>query len=335
MSARSLLVAALLSVAAVPAGAQEYMWNDVRPDAVPPLGVFGARTLSAGALDLTVLYSKIDLAGIRLGSEFVDPTALVGDFQFVPFDLTTTGWTVRGALGLTDDLTLASRIGFLMRDRWQFNDETTFQLEAQGITDLEVQALYDVYESGPYRAHLQAGVTIPTGSVTLEDGFEGLRADGVLPYDMQIGSGAFGVSPGATFQAMNERGSVGAQALATLFFLEKGDWRAGDRVEAGVWAAVRFNQFFSASVRMRALATEEIQGFDPDLDPTRDPGETPFSIGGQRVDVPVGVNFYMPEGRWQGHRASIEFIFPVHERFDDSYGLASDWGFEVGLQKTF
>jgi hypothetical protein len=336
MSARCLLVAALLTVAAAPAGAQEYVWTDDRPDAEAPLGVFGARTLSAGALQITALYSKMDQSGIRLGSQLVDPSTLFDSHEIVPFDLTTTGYVVRGAYGLSDDLTLAGRVGFQMRDRWQRNQEDVFfQLESSGITDLEVQALYDVYESGPYRAHLHAGVTIPTGSVTLEDGVEGLREEGHLPYDMQIGSGAFGFSPGVTAQAMNENGSVGAQVLATLFFLEKEDWRLGDRVEANMWAGFRLNRFFSASVRVRATAFEEIDGFDPQLDPARDPGEYPFGLSGRRVDIPVGLNFYMPEGRWQGHRGSLEFVFPAHEQFDDWAWLASDWGFEVGWQKTF
>ena len=335
MSARSLLVAALLMVAA-PAGAQEYMWTDDRPDAVPPLGVFAARTLPAGALELTALYSKLDQAGIRFGSDLVDPNVLFEFHELVPFELTTAGWTARLGYGLTDDLTLAGRVGFLMRDRWQFNEDgVPFELESQGITDVEVHALYDVYESGPYRAHLQAGVVIPTGSVTLEDGFGDLRAEGRLPYDMQMGAGAFGISPGATFQAMNEHGSVGAQVLATLYFAEKEEWRAGDRAEVNAWAAYRFNRFFSGSARMRAAAYEEIAGFDPELDPDRDPGETPFAFGGRRVDLPVGLNFYMPEGRWEGHRLAIEFIWTVHEQFDDWFGLANDWGFQVGWQKAF
>jgi len=336
MSARSLLVAAFLTVAAAPAGAQEFVWTDDRPDAVAPLGVFGARTLPAGALEFTALYSKMDQSGVRLGSDLIDPRILLDAHENVPFDLTTAGYVVRAAYGLSDDLTLAGRLGFQMRDRWQFNqDEVFFELESNGITDLELQALYDVYESGPYRAHLHAGLSVPTGSVTLEDGVEGLREEGHLPYDMQIGAGAFGVSPGVTAQAMNENASVGAQLLATLYFLEKEDWRLGDRVDANVWGAFRLNRFFSASVRVRALAFEEIDGFDPELDPNRDLGEFPFGLSGRRVDIPVGLNLYMPEGRWQGHRGSIEFVFTAHERFEDYAWVASDWGFEVGWQKTF
>ena len=86
---------------------------------------------------------------------------------------------------------------------------------------------------------------------------------------------------------------------------------------------------------MHLLSFEGIEGFDPDLDPARDPGEWPISFAGTRVDIPVGLNLYMPEdGPWAGHRLSVELVFPVHESFDGPW-LASDWGASVGWQVGF
>ena len=277
MSARSLLVAALLTVAAAPAGAQEYVWNADRPDGVAPLGVFGDRTLAEGQLELTALYTKDDKLGIRFGSNFVDPLTVFDSHELVPIELYESGYLFRLAYGVSDNLTLAGRVGFVMRDRRQLTDDLVFfDMDSEGVTDVEVQALYDLYEDGPYRAHLQLGAIIPTGTVTADGGFGDLRVEGRLPYDMQLGAGAFGISPGVTAQMMNEFGSVGAQISATLFFLEKEDWRAGDRAEAQAWAAYRFNRFFSASVRMHAVGPQAIEGSDPELDPDRDPGEFPY-----------------------------------------------------------
>jgi hypothetical protein len=205
-------------------------------------------------------------------------------------------------------------------------------LESNGISDLEVQALYSVFSQDAVRAHLHAGVTVPTGSVSASDGVESLREEGTLPYDMQLGAGAFGFSPGLTAQIMNESGTVGAQLLGTFFFAEKEDWRLGNRIEGNVWAAYRLSRHFSASARAHVISFEGIEGFDPELDPARDPGEWPISFAGTRVDLPIGLNLYMPEdGPWAGHRLSVELVFPVYESFDGPW-LASDWGATIGWQ---
>jgi hypothetical protein len=318
--------------ASAPVQAQEFSWTFERPDAVAPLGVFGDRTLPGGAFEIGVHYARVSQEGIRFGSDFVDPLTLFETFDIVPFGLNTDGYFLRAGLGITDALTLAARGGFVTRVREQLTQDLSyFVLESEGISDVEVQALYGVWASDAVRAHLHGGVSIPTGNVEASGGDAELRAPGTLPYDMQLGAGAWGFSPGVTAQVMNESGSVGAQLLATLYLLEKQDWRLGDRVEGNIWAGYRLNDFFSASARLHVLSFEGIVGFDPALDPARDPGEWPISFAGTRVDLPVGLNLYIPEGRWQGHRLSVELSFPVHESFEGPW-LATDWGASVGWQ---
>jgi hypothetical protein len=87
---------------------------------------------------------------------------------------------------------------------------------------------------------------------------------------------------------------------------------------------------------VHAIGFGAIAGADPALDPERDPGEWPISSGGHRVDLPVGLNIYVPmeESRMAGHRLSVEFLFPVSEEFDGPW-LATDWGVTVGWQFGF
>ena len=336
MSARTLWATVLLAAAASPANGQTFVWNPYRPDAVAPLGVFADRTLFEGTGEVGVQYHRLSQEGMRLGSELTDIVTLFDLFDIVPFAATTEAWTVRGAYGLSDRVTLAGRASFLSRTREQLTEDLSyFVLESKGISDIEAQALFDLYHVDAVRAHLHLGVSIPTGSVSASDGVAPLREEGTLPYDMQLGAGAFGFTPGFTAQIMNEFGSVGGQVIATLYFAETDDWRLGDRFEGNVWAGYRLNDHFSASARVHVLSFEGIEGFDPDLDPARDPGEWPISFAGTRVDIPVGLNLYMPEGGpWPGHRLSVELVFPVHESFDGPW-LASDWGASVGWQLDF
>lgn len=337
MSARASLLAAAVLVlpATAPLAAQDFIWTPDRPDAVAPPGVFGDRVFAAGGFELSAYYRRISQEGIRFGSELVDPVSMFEFFEIVPLALVTDAYVVRAGLGLTDDLTVVGRGGFLTRRREQITEDFTFfVMESQGISDIELQALYGFWDSDAIRAHLHAGVSAPTGTVQARGGFDDVRAGGTLPYDMQMGAGAWGFSPGITAQVMNESGTVGGQVVGTLYLLEKGDWRHGDKVEANAWAGYRFNRFFSASARVNVLSFEAIKGFDPELEPFRDPGEHPLSFSGTRVEIPVGLNLYMPEGRWQGHRLSAELLFPVYENFDGPW-LATDWSVKLGWQVGF
>jgi hypothetical protein len=336
MSVRTWLVPVLLASLAAPADAQTFIWSQDRPDAVAPTGVFGDRTLPKDIGEIGLQYARLQQEGVRAGTELLDPLELFRVFRIVPFAAVSEKYEVRGMLGLTDKLTLAARANFLTRSREHLTEDLTyFVLESSGIGDIQAQALYDLYAVGAVRAHVHLGVSLPTGSVDASDGVSDVREEGILPYDMQLGAGAFGFSPGVTAQIMNEYGTVGGQVIGTWYFASVEDWRLGDYIEANAWAAYRLNDHFSASARVHVLSFEGIQGFDIDLDPTRDPGEWPISFSGTRVDIPIGLNLYMPEGGpWEGNRLSVEFVFPVHETFDWPW-LASDWGATIGWQFGF
>lgn len=334
MSARSLLVAALLTTAAAPVAAQDFVWSTDRPDAVAPAGVWGDRTLDAGATELGLTWTKVAQAGIRFGEDLVEPEEMFKFFEIVPLTLNTDYYTGHLTFGLSDAVTLTGRVSFLMRARANIlEDLTYFVLESEGMSDIEAQALIRVWASDDVHVHLHLGGSLPTGDVLAVDGAGGVRPRGQLPYDMQLGAGAWGFSPGITAQIMNDAGAVGGQIVGTRYFMEKQDWRMGDKIEATAWAAYRLNRFISASARVHAIGFGAIQGFDPALDPNRDPGELPISFGGKRVDLPVGLNIYVPEGEGDlaGHRLSVEFLFPVFEEFDGPW-LSTDWGVTVGWQ---
>src|SRR5690606_4200980 len=100
-----------------PAGAQDFVWTPDRPDAVAPLGVFADRTLPAGTFAVTAQYKRARQEGIRFGSELVDPGSMFEFYEIVPLSMNTDGYFLRASVGVTDDLTLALRGGFLSRAR--------------------------------------------------------------------------------------------------------------------------------------------------------------------------------------------------------------------------
>ncbi|MGD2069207.1 MAG: hypothetical protein PVI57_11085 [Gemmatimonadota bacterium] len=339
MASRTLVSGALLALAlqltiwSAPAAGQQYDWTYERPDGVAPASLFATRVLPAGVVQIAPQFRSFDHTGTRFGSEFISYEELLGLFEEVPFAMSSDLFAADVSFGVTPEFTLLARVGWLDNTREVVDqDLQILTLENDGITDVEVHGLYQVYAEGPWRAHLSGGLSLPTGSVDDEDG---VFRSGPLPYDMQTGAGVVGLLPGATVQTMNEHGSVGMQVTGRIYVGENDrGWRPGNGVQAAAWASYRFNRFFSVSSGVYARAWNPIEGFDPDLHPERDPGELPSSFGGERVDIPLGVNLRLPEGPLAGHRLGVDFLFNVHEDLDGPW-LAADDGFTITWTKAF
>jgi hypothetical protein len=334
MRGTTVLAAALL-LAAAPLGAQEYVWTEDRPDGVAPPGIWSDRTLPGETLEVLYRYGHLNARGLRFGEvELLGSDVRDLGFTFVPVERTLDAHMFGVGVGITDAFTVAARAAWLEKNRTTAGDSVVFFNETSGISDVEVDALYEFYRAGPYRGHFQLGALIPVGSVEERGDFPD-ATNVILPYEMQIGTGSWAIAPGVTGQAMNEVGSVGAQIRA-IFWLTDNDrgWRPGNQLEGELWAGYRFNDFVSVSGGVRGIHTSALQGFDPDLETFRDPGDLALSVATERVDLPLGVNLRLPPGSpLAGQRLSVEAVWTVHEESDGPI-LADDWGFIVGFQSS-
>ena len=74
-----------------------------------------------------------------------------------------------------------------------------FTTETEGFGDTTLSALIRFFEREHQSAHLNAGFSIPTGSIEETDDIltpMGMRPTVRLPYPMQLGSGTFDAKPG-------------------------------------------------------------------------------------------------------------------------------------------
>lgn len=333
MSRTSLLVTALVAFGATHVGAQDHTWTADRPDGVAPAGVFADRVLDQGDLFFSVNFRSTDREGIRFGTDFLSLAETFEFFSIVPLTLSTNEFEGRFGIGLTDGLTFMARGSWLDKSREQITADEFFITESEGFSDIEAQLLWEVWSDNGVRAHLHGGVNIPTASVDETASVGDIRS-GIQPYDMQTGARAWGLLPGLTVQMQNEVASVGAQVTARIFVDDNfRGYRPGDQLQAEGWAAYRFNDVFSVSGRIHVQAFEPIDGRDPALDPSRDPGEVALSFSGERVDLPLGLNIMMPKGPLAGHRLSVEWINNIHEDLDGPW-LAADDSFVFSWQTT-
>jgi len=338
MVRKSLIVVALLAMSSPIAAQEEYVWTSKRPDGHAPIGITADRTLGRGIVEFSYRFTQLNSKGVWFVNDSLPLEATLEVFEVAPLTLANQTHNFSVAVGATDDVTFVASIDYSSRSREQLTGGGVFYVnEIQELGDLSVTGLYSFMNSGPYRAHLQLGASVPTGKEDVfgETPFSSPDAE-ALPYDMRPGSGTFALLPGMTVSVQNEFGSVGAQVGANIpFGTNDRGFALGSMVQASGWAAYMINDYFSMSGRVRWQHWGGIDGADPDLDPVRDPGNNAFFLGGERVDVPIGINFYLPEGsKFGGHRLSLEAIFPVaHEYAGPQLGL--DWGVVMGWQVVF
>lgn len=339
MVRRSLIVAALFVVASPlaaqtsPPGPVEWTWTTDRPDTNGPMGMFGARTLKDGEFEFAYRFVQMNSRGVWFDKDSLPLATTLQLYDNAPLTLSDIRHQVSISIGVSENLTLIARGEFAVLERETIANGSLLRTGAEEFGDLEIAALYNVYAQGPYRMHIMAGAVLPVGTMTTYADTT-VAQTGVTvaqPFDMRPSAGSFAATLGITGVAQNEFGSVGAQFKLKSYIDESSAGTTlGDRFEANGWAAVNLNQSFSVSGGIRWESWDNVEGVDARLNPSGDPMNLGALLGGQRVTLPLGLNFLMPEdGRFSGHRLSLEAVYALHQDLEGPQ-LGFDWGLNFG-----
>jgi hypothetical protein len=342
---RRSLIATALMVVATPLAAQvepeEYVWTSAgRPDAEAPIGVLGARTLEMGELQLTYRFSQQNSRGVWFGTDSLPLATTLQLYTVAPLALSNITHSVTGSYGVSERLTISGTAEFSLIEREQItNGGVLYITGVEELGDLTASAAYEVVRQGPYRLNFSAGALIPIGKArTYAITPFGGTTPQALPYDQRPGGGAFAFIPGISGLVQNEVASLGAQFKARIYVGEGTlDYTPGDRYQGEGWAAYAINSVISVSWGLRWQTWGRLEGADPQLVTTQDPGSDPVTgmAGGQRADMPIGVNVILPDGTvLAGHRLYAEAVYAMHHDYE-GVRLGLDWGFNFGWSMGF
>jgi len=224
--------------------------------------------------------------------------------------------------GLTDDVTMAVMFSYLdykMKSRtYQGMMGTTvvgdYKGKSEGIGDTKVSALIRLPSQGIHNFHLNAGVSLPTGSIKKSG--KVMAPTGMVVsidrrgYKMKLGSGTVDLLPGFTYTAKKENLSWGGQALATLRLYDNSeDYHLGNVIEGTAWVANRWQDWVSTSARISAKSDSGIKGRDDKItggSPVFDPDNS----GGEMVNLLLGVNLLGTNGWMKNQRLALEVGMP-------------------------
>jgi len=309
-------------------------WSASRPDGHAPIGVMGDHMHGAGEWMVSVRAMRMHMDGMRDDQDRLsDQQVFDRGFMITPTEMDMDMLMFGGMYAPTDDLTLSVMVPFIENTM----DHATasggrFSTRSSGVGDVAVGGLYSLFEGDGHRVHLNAAVSIPTGSVTERDDTPAMQ-DAKLPYPMQLGTGTWDLLPGLTWLLQRGDWSFGAQGIFRFHLgTNSEEYRRGNRIDATAWGARRAGPV-SFSLRVAAAHWDDLQGSDPDLPPptaTVVPTARPDLQGGDRVDVLLGVNSH----GLGGHRLAAEVGLPAYQDLNGPQ-LETDWLLTLGYQYSF
>ncbi len=333
------LCAAIALAATSPALVQaQYEWTSSRPDGHAPIGVMGDHTHEHGEFMLSYRFMRMYMNGNLDGNDELDVSEIHRSFMVAPLDMTMTMHMAGLMYAPSDAVTLLVMTNWLDQS---MNHRTRpggmFEAASSGLGDTSLGALIGVKRTGPVRMHLNAGVSIPTGSIE-ETGVNPMSMGRAvqMPYPMQLGSGTWDFSPGVTVLGMNESVSWGLQARTVVRMGENSrGYTKGGQTDATFWFAVKPGDRLSLSARMLTRTWGNYSGHDEAYaNPMMVPTVNEQRRGGTRMDLPLGFNLYFPDGALSGHRIAAEWHIPLYQNLQGPQ-LATDWMLTIGWQKSF
>ena len=336
-----------------------------------PLGVMGNHTHKAGDAMFSYRYGIMEMNGNLDGTTTLSTQDILdAGFMMAPTSMRMEMHMLGAMYAASDAITLMAmlplkRIEMSSRMPMPNNPQMTMARKAKtsGVGDLKLAGILPLWAAADHSRtlNLNAGLSIPTGSIK-ETG-PGMNAGETLrlPYPMQLGSGTFDLLPGLTYLTEKDGWSWGAQASSVIRLGENGEgYSLGNRLQATAWYSHKLSDTLSASARIEGSTWGKIDGQDAELNPMMSPNARADLRGGERIDILFGLNIFLDTDRWnqwdrlfvdkdsgqllkakpkknsadKETRLGIEIGFPVHQDLDGPQ-MESAWRLMAGVQVSF
>jgi hypothetical protein len=316
--------------------------NSGGPDHRAPLGVMGDHMHKAGELMLSYRFVYMLMEGSRDESSRIADSDVIrpGGYNFM---ITPTRMPMQTHLfGLmfapTGKMTFTAMLPLISYEMEHLHrNGTRFTTNSSGVGDPKVMLLYQLLQFKNQRIHLQAGASIPVGSITERDVTPASNPDDEqLPYPMQPGSGTVDLLPGITYFGQNGSWSWGGQATGVIRLAKNdNDYRLGNQLKTTFWADLQVSKSISLSARIEGTTWDNVEGSDPAFGLAVQLRTVPTVFAdlrsGSSFVTGVGLNLYIPGS---GLRFAFEGLLPVHQELTGPQ-LEADFTVIAGTQFSF
>ncbi len=262
-------------------------------------------------------YMYMDMTGNRSGTIRQSEEEVLQDYMVAPVHMVMQMHMIGVMYAPANRLTLMAMVPFRviwMRHITRKGNE--FAAESRGLGDPSITALYSIYEDDAHRLIVNAGLSIPLGSIDERDDLP-MGDDRPLAYPMQLGSGSLDPMLGFTYIGLGDDWSWGAHLKGTFRLSNNSNsYRVGNEQRFTTWVSHTWNDWFSTNLRLDGRNRQDFSGSHPDLNPMMVPTADPRLRAGRRVSAGLGFNLHPPHGMLEGHQFSVEAGIPFYQNLD-------------------
>ena len=141
-----------------------------RPAAHAPIGVMGDHPHPKGEAMLSYRYMRMEMKGMREGDESISRGKVLQDFNVTPTSMEMEMHMFGLMYAPIEKVTLSLMVPLV---RLEMDHQTgtgrTFTTRSDGIGDISVSALIELWRNEEHEVHANLGLSFPTGSITEED----------------------------------------------------------------------------------------------------------------------------------------------------------------------
>lgn len=327
-----------------------------RADSHAPLGVMGDHLHKRGEWMFSYRFMHMDMNNNRISDNGISPETIVTTIpnrffgspmqpptlRVVPLAMTMDMHMFGLMYAPTDGLTFMAMLNYTEKEM----DHVTFQgglgtvqlgeftTDTSGIGDTRLSGLVRLFVAGTHGAHLNIGMSLPSGSSDEKDRILTPMGDTPtvrLPYAMQLGSGTVDFLPGLTYIGKSDSVAWGAQYAGTIRMEKNNGYQWGDRHLITGWLSYSPCDWISGSIRIEFDTMGTIDGRDSQIVAPVQTAD-PDNYGGDKVNLKLGLNFSALTGWLQGQRIAIEGGIPLKQdlngpQMETDFTLTAGWQF--------
>ncbi len=258
---------------------------------------------SKGEYMISYQFMSMGTSKIQNGANKISVDDILKSYEETPTSMNTYESMFMGMYAPSDKLNIMLIGKFLNNSmNMKTNGAKTFTENSSGFGDLNLLASYLVFNRESQNLLLNAGTSIPTGSVSLKDDM------GTLPYSMQTGTGTFDPIVSLTYLGSTMKWSWGADLGSILrLYNNSRDYKLGNRYQLSVGGAYQWLRWFSTSAKLQSYILQKNSGSDNSQDATLSPVYDSQYSGSKTVNATIGAYFRIPNGPLKNNTFSIDY----------------------------